>query len=311
MMAIEQRPRRCPRCDSPDPARHPAMQWEGEVQVCEDPWHGPVPPDPHSASPGTASTEERIAKAEALLIGLQCAAERDESRPLTPHECEELLAALSPRPSLPMTASTELVDGYDVKFWRESYRIVTEAILQHLGQFVFDDDEAEEAIFVEAVERASAALSPRPSSAAALEAHRCAVCGWELAETPRRGCVRGNCSLRPLPERYYDPERARREYAPWLDNDPRAASSASPPPKESDDGSIASLERTTHRDSTSAASHRPLSPTPESGSRPRDGRQGVDDVGRDSEPSAGSDRQRLAQETVEVAASPPQERGDR
>lgn len=30
---------RCPRCDSPDPARHPAMQWEGEVQPCPHPWH--------------------------------------------------------------------------------------------------------------------------------------------------------------------------------------------------------------------------------------------------------------------------------
>lgn len=32
-------PSRCPRCDSPDPARHPAVQWEGEVQPCHDDWH--------------------------------------------------------------------------------------------------------------------------------------------------------------------------------------------------------------------------------------------------------------------------------
>lgn len=36
----QERPKRCPRCDSPDPKLHPAMQFEGEVQPCEHPWHG-------------------------------------------------------------------------------------------------------------------------------------------------------------------------------------------------------------------------------------------------------------------------------
>ncbi len=31
--------RKCPRGGSPDPARHPAVQREGEVQVCADPSH--------------------------------------------------------------------------------------------------------------------------------------------------------------------------------------------------------------------------------------------------------------------------------
>jgi hypothetical protein len=31
--------KRCPRCDSPDPKLHPAVQAGGEVQVCPDKFH--------------------------------------------------------------------------------------------------------------------------------------------------------------------------------------------------------------------------------------------------------------------------------
>ncbi len=31
---------KCPRCDSPQPHLHPAVQVEGEVQPCSNPWHG-------------------------------------------------------------------------------------------------------------------------------------------------------------------------------------------------------------------------------------------------------------------------------
>jgi hypothetical protein len=36
-----EREARCPTCDSPDPKRHPAVQFEGEVSLCGDPWHVP------------------------------------------------------------------------------------------------------------------------------------------------------------------------------------------------------------------------------------------------------------------------------
>lgn len=32
-------PSRCPRCNSPKPELHPAMQHGGEVQMCKHPWH--------------------------------------------------------------------------------------------------------------------------------------------------------------------------------------------------------------------------------------------------------------------------------
>lgn len=32
---------RCPTCDSPNPKLHPAVQHEGEVEMCRDPWHTP------------------------------------------------------------------------------------------------------------------------------------------------------------------------------------------------------------------------------------------------------------------------------
>jgi hypothetical protein len=43
--------------------------------------------------------------------------------------------------------------------------------------------------------------------------NRCAVCGWTLSPSRDLGCVRGDCSMRPKPETFYDADRAAEEYA--------------------------------------------------------------------------------------------------
>jgi hypothetical protein len=35
----------CPRCDSPKPSRHPALAFEGEIEVCTHPYHSPEATD--------------------------------------------------------------------------------------------------------------------------------------------------------------------------------------------------------------------------------------------------------------------------
>jgi len=41
---------------------------------------------------------------------------------------------------------------------------------------------------------------------------RCAICCWPLAESQEKGCMRGNCSMRPFPRRFYNADRAKKEY---------------------------------------------------------------------------------------------------
>jgi hypothetical protein len=43
------------------------------------------------------------------------------------------------------------------------------------------------------------------------ESYRCAWCGWPLYDSPDKGCVRGSCSQRPLPDHLQDRARALEE----------------------------------------------------------------------------------------------------
>ena len=58
-----------------------------------------------------------------------------------------------------------------------------------------------------------------PECIAKEDAGRCAWCGWPLKDRPEDGCVRGNCSQRPLPDRLFDRARAERELSAKMGGD--------------------------------------------------------------------------------------------
>lgn len=58
-----------------------------------------------------------------------------------------------------------LVEGRDAEYWHGSYRLLTEALEAHLPAFIHDDDVAEEAIYIAAIESASKRLTELSSAA--------------------------------------------------------------------------------------------------------------------------------------------------
>jgi hypothetical protein len=95
-----------------------------------------------------------------------------ESRDELKHRCRTLegeLAALKVKTTLdlsgagsPQEAPPAIVAGYDATFWHASYTLLRDAITTHLNDCIRDDDVAEEAILVEAIETAGQRLRACP-----------------------------------------------------------------------------------------------------------------------------------------------------
>jgi len=56
----------CPTCGSKDPRLHPALQFEGEVQICGDAFHAPARDEPHTMPNAEFFSEEDIKEAAEL-----------------------------------------------------------------------------------------------------------------------------------------------------------------------------------------------------------------------------------------------------
>lgn len=69
-------PERCPRCDSPRPGLHPAVQHEGEVEICRHPWHGPA--------------AEQVAATVVEVVLTAC----DQHGPIAPRYATELVTPI-------------------------------------------------------------------------------------------------------------------------------------------------------------------------------------------------------------------------
>jgi hypothetical protein len=88
-----------------------------------------------------------------IWINVKCVVERELTR--------------AAQPSAAPKDAQQFVDGYDAIFWRDSYVLLRDAIMEHLREFIHDDDVAEEAILVKAVEdagkRLASSLSETPA----------------------------------------------------------------------------------------------------------------------------------------------------
>ena len=121
----------------------------------------------------------------------------------------QMLEEMTLTPADAQAALTESrQEAWDTGYWNAVARVVDylttgePPIISHTGKW----DRLKAAL---AAHRAGQdAPPPSPQNP-----YLCAVCGWLLAESVDKGCVRGNCSMRPRPQNLYDKERAYRERA--------------------------------------------------------------------------------------------------
>lgn len=69
--------------------------------------------------------------------------------------------------------------GGGVAFWRDSYRILADAVEEHLSAFIIDDDVAEMAIYEAAIKEAGKVIASRSPGGTETRELRCMKCGIE------------------------------------------------------------------------------------------------------------------------------------
>jgi len=131
---------------------------KGELYPCKpdifEATYEPASSRPASVSPQPEGQKSLIADADRWLAASRRSTHSWDNQPAIPIALvTQLRNALASQPEEQKKVK-QIVDGYDAEFWRDSYRLLSDAVLKHLDRFVQDDDVAEEAIFVKAIEDA-------------------------------------------------------------------------------------------------------------------------------------------------------------
>lgn len=86
---------KCPRCDSPSPKLHPAIQYEGEVQLCNHPWHESVATDTSASAAKEAPIEPTTAQLTEAQVALNIPGDANKLSPLDRERVKRTAAQLA------------------------------------------------------------------------------------------------------------------------------------------------------------------------------------------------------------------------